>query len=298
MANERKNPPKQLASSDTLVRPDTDRGPVGEVEGTARVQRKAAARRRRVISLILANGIPLLLLLGWWYLGPRVSDFVLPELQDVAVETWALLFGDLMRHTWTSMYRIIIAVAAAMGIGAALVFLAGLIPATEELVGNRILPFLNSIPSLGWAILGVIWFGVGNFAVVFVVTAILIPFCMVNLWEGTRALDQGLREMGRSFTRKRIRILARIEVPLLLPYVFAAVRLSFSVGWKVALIAEFFGARAGLGLIMNRARQSFDTPRLYATVVVVLIIVGIAERWVFDPIGRYFARRSGTMAAA
>ncbi|NED53302.1 ABC transporter permease subunit, partial [Micromonospora aurantiaca] len=90
--------------------------------------------------------------------------------------------------------------------------------------------------------------------------------------EGKRALDPGLLEMGRSFTRSRVRVLFSIELPLLVPYIFAAARLSFSVGWKVALIAEFFGSQTGLGLVMNRARQSFDSPTVFATIVVVLVI--------------------------
>ena len=110
-------------------------------------------------------------------------------------------------------------------------------------------------------------------AVVLILTAILLPFCLVNLWEGARNLDSGLVEMGRSFTESRARIALRIEVPLLLPYLFAALRLSFSVGWKVALIAEFFGARKGIGIVMSRARQVFDTPTLFATVVVIVLIV-------------------------
>lgn len=257
--------------------------------------RAAAWRRRdRVIGLVLANAAPLLLLLAWWLYSRSQPEFIMPSPWGVFEEAGRLFVGEQASQTWTSMGRIVIAVLLAMVIGGLLVFVAGVIPLTELLVGSRILPFFNSVPALGWAILGVIWFGIGNFAVVFVVTAIVIPFCMVNLWEGMRALDPELREMGRSFTRSRRRVLARIEMPLLLPYVFAAARLSFSVGWKVALIAEFFGASAGLGLVMNQARQNFDSTTVFACIIVVLVIVTAAERLFFEPLGKWFARRAGT----
>lgn len=196
------------------------------------------------------------------------------------------------------MVRILISVVVALVIGAVLVFVALLVPITQTLIGTELLTFLNSVPALGWAILGVVWFGVGDLAVVAVVTLILIPFSMVNVYEGMRSLDPGLLEMGHSFTRSKTKVLLRIQAPLLVPYVFAAVRLSFSVGWKVALIAEFFGAKAGLGLVMNRARQSFDTATVLAAIIVVLVIVTVFERALFDPLARMFARRSGTIAGA
>ena len=263
----------------------------------ARTLGRGAPKQRKLVGQILANGVPLLVLLLWWWVAQRASPLEIPSPLAVLERTGSLLFGVEASHTYVSLLRIVLAVVLALVSGALLVTLANLMPVTERLVGNRILPFINSIPALGWAILGVIWFGVGNFAVVFVVTLILLPFTLVNLWEGLRSLDSGLREMGRSFTRSRWRVMRQIEAPMLAPYLLAATRLSFAVGWKVALIAEFFGARSGLGVIMNRARQQFDTPAVFATIAVVVIFVMVVERLVFDVIGKRLAFRAGTLVA-
>jgi len=258
---------------------------------------RATVRKRRSRgSLLLAFAVPMGLLVLWWWTSRSARPVDLPAPGLVLQRTWDLLFGIEADQSWTSFARIIVAVVAALLIGAVLVALARVLPVTESLVGSIVLPFLNSVPALGWAILGVVWFGVSNTSVIFVLTLILIPFCMVNLWEGLRALDPGLQEMGRSFTRSSAKLLVRVQSPMLIPYALAAVRLSFSVGWKVALIAEFFGAEAGLGLVMNRARQSFDTATVFATVIVVLIVVTVAERAIFDPLARIAARRAGTGA--
>lgn len=256
-------------------------------------------KKKPLANYALAVGVPLLVLAAWMWASASgvVRPVDLPSPLAVAAQTVDLLIGPEAYQTWTSMIRILISVLLALVIGAALVFTARIFPVTDTLVGTVIVPFLNSVPALGWAILGVVWLGVGNVAVIFVVTLILIPFCMVNLWEGMRSLDPGLLEMGRSFTRSNAKVLYRIQLPLLVPYALAAVRLSFSVGWKVALIAEFFGAEAGLGLVMNRARQSFDTPTVFATIIVVLIIVTLVERCIFDPLSNWFARRSGTLVS-
>jgi NitT/TauT family transport system permease protein len=270
---------------------------VAEPPGGLPANQKRRPGKRNRAGIALATVVPLALLAWWWAAAQNASDLTLPAPDKVAAKTVDLLVGDLAVHTWTSMIRIVVALVLALILGGALVFLARLVPATRIVVEEQILPFLNSVPALGWAILGVFWLGVGDVAVVLVVTLILMPFAMVNMAEGLRSLDPGLLEMGHSFTRSRFRVLSRIQFPLLMPYVFAAVRLSFSVGWKVALIAEFFGARTGLGLIMNRARQNFDSATVFATIVVVLIIVLIVERLMFDPLSRMFARASGTGGA-
>lgn len=248
----------------------------------------------RTANIALAVIVPVALVVWWWLASQDARPVDLPSPVLVFERALDLMFGSQAFQTWTSFGRIVAAVVLALLIGGALVFLTRLLPVTETLIGTVVMSFLNSVPALGWAILGVVWFGVGNFAVIFVVTLIIIPFCMVNLWEGMRNLDPGLMEMGRSFTRSKVKVLTRIQVPLLMPYTVAAVRLSFSVGWKVALIAEFFGAEAGLGLVMNRARQSFDTTTVFACILVVLIVVTVAERAVFEPLAKMFARRSGS----
>jgi len=251
----------------------------------------------KYLGAILAFGFICCVIFSWWYFSLQVSEFILPSPEKVLERTIDLLFGQGAVHTWTSMVRIVISVTIAVTIGAMLVFLVRLFPLCDAIVSNVILPFLNSVPALGWAILGVVWFGVGDVAVVLVVTLILVPFAMVNLFEGMKALDPGLIEMGRSFSRSRLQVLIKIQAPLLLPYVFASVRLAFSVGWKVALIAEFFGAQSGLGLVMNRARQFFDTPTVFATIFVVLIIIVVFETLFFAPVSRYFSRRAGFQEA-
>src|SRR3546814_20261430 len=85
-------------------------------------------------------------------------------------------------------------------------------PVFDGIVNERIKPFLNSFPSIGWAILASIWFTAGNFGVMFVEIAILIPFCLINIDQGFRAIDRELIEMGRSFTRKPTRIWSLITL--------------------------------------------------------------------------------------
>ena len=77
-----------------------------------------------------------------------------------------------------------------------------------------------------------------------------------------------------------------IVLPTLFPFMFAAVRVSFGVSWKVALTAELFGGSRGLGYTMNIARQELETSQIYAVIALIVVIVFLSNRLLFDPLQR------------
>ncbi len=102
--------------------------------------------------------------------------------------------------------------------------------------------------------------------------------------EGLASLDAELIEMGRSFGRSRLRNFLKIVVPALYPFIFATLRISFGVSWKVALTAELFGGNAGLGYLFNVARQEYNTPLIFAVIGLIIAFVYSVNRFVFVPL--------------
>jgi ABC-type nitrate/sulfonate/bicarbonate transport system permease component len=127
--------------------------------------------------------------------------------------------------------------------------------------------------------------------VIFAVTLILLPFTIINVGAGLQELDRDVIELGRSLTRNPLRRAGRIVVPLLLPYLFAALRTSFGVSWKVVLTAELFGGNGGIGYLLNVARQEFDTETIFAIILLILMFVAAAEVAFFRPMQRRLDRR-------
>jgi NitT/TauT family transport system permease protein/sulfonate transport system permease protein len=229
--------------------------------------------------------------LVWWASSKQVPIYVLPGPADIAGDVYALLAKpETAAHTYTSLARVVISVLAALVGGAAIVILAHHVRILRPFVGERVIPVLNAFPSLGWAMLGIIWFGVSEQSIIFIETAILLPFTMVNVWEGLQSLDEEIVEMGQSFTRGSLRQIRLITLPLLTPYIVASLRTSYGVGWKVALIAELFGASTGLGYLMNLSRQNFNTSQTLACIVVTILLVFVVDRWVFQPLTNRWAR--------
>jgi len=236
---------------------------------------------------LLADGAVLLLVLAWALAALRTPEYILPEPGETVVLTARLFFDpSLMGHTYISLARVVAAVVLSQVIGGGLVVASYYLPIARRLVDGRITPLLNAFPTLGWAIMAIFWFGVSNVSVIFVEVAILLPFCIINLSQGFQALDEETLEMARSFTRRRWRSLRLVVLPMLLPYLLASVRVSYGVAWKVALIAELFGASRGLGFLLNYARSQFDSATIFATVAAIIILVAAVDRVVLGPLER------------
>ncbi len=241
---------------------------------------------------VIGDGLVVAALLGWWAFARGLPEFILPGPAAVGTRLVELFITpEFLQHVIASTWRVIASVAIALLLGGALALLADKVPVLEGVVHERIKPVLNSFPSIGWAILAAIWFEPGDFGVIFVQVAILIPFCLINIGEGLRQVGRELTEMGRSFTRRPGRILWRLTLPLLVPYILAASRIGYGTGWKIAPVSELLGARTGLGYLMLRAQTAADSPTFLATCFAIVLIFMVGERLVLVPLERRFANR-------
>jgi NitT/TauT family transport system permease protein len=241
---------------------------------------------------LLGEGLVVLALLAWLVLGRGLPEFILPGPIAVARRLVELFTTpEFLWHVFTSAWRVLVSIIAALLIGGGLALLAHGVPSLDAVVDQRIKPVLNSFPSIGWAILAAIWFEPGHFGVIFVEVAILIPFCLINIAEGLRNIDRELMEMGRSFTRHRARILWRLTLPLLVPYGLSATRIAYGIAWKIALVAELLGAPSGLGYLMLRAQTAADSTTFLATCFAIVLMFVAGERLAIVPLERRFANR-------
>ncbi len=237
--------------------------------------------------------LAVLAVIAIWFAGAqRLPEFVLPG--PVAVgQRLVVLFTDweFLAHTLASATRVVVSVLAALVIGGGLALLHRAVPALDWVIRGGVQPFLNSFPSIGWAILAAIWFPPGHLSIIFVQVAILIPFCLINIAEGLRQIDREVMEMARSFTRSGRRITVTITFPLMMPYVLGALRISYGIGWKISLVAELLGSTSGLGYLMLRAQGSADMTTVMAASLAIVILFIAGERLVLDPLARRFASR-------
>jgi NitT/TauT family transport system permease protein len=245
--------------------------------------------RRRDWTWWLADGATAGALLLWYVTSRHLPDFVLPGPLPVAERLVELFVQpSFLFHTIASTLRVLISVFLALCLGGGLALLQRNVPTLDWVIRGGLQPFLSAFPSIGWAILAALWFNVGSFSIIFVQTAILLPFSFLNLAEGLRQTDDEMPEMARSFTRNRFRIFRVISIPLLFPYILGSLRISYGIAWKISLVAELLGSTSGLGYLMLQAQGSADMTTVIATCFAIVVLYLAGDRLVLAPISRRY----------
>lgn len=240
---------------------------------------------------LIAEGFVLAALALWWLAAPRGSAFLFPGPVDTAKALFGLFAGpDFVVHVVSSAIRVLLSVAIALALGLGLALSTRRFPIVEGIIYQRLQPVLLSFPSLGWVLLGVVWFGAGEGTTVFIQVMILLPFALAQFREGVATLDRDMLEMGASFGRRPGRLMTRIAVPLLAPYTVAAGRICYGIAWKVAVVAELFATDRGVAFLMYQAQLRSDTASVLAAIFAIIIIFLIGEKLVIDPLARRFVR--------
>ncbi len=202
-------------------------------------------------------------------------DYILPAPEVVAERAVrAIGSGLLWEHTAVTLSEILlgfaVGAATAIGVGVAL---------GKSVVVERVLsPYIvaaQSVPILALAPLLDIWFGGGLFARVLICALIVFFPIAIATMVGIRAADPLLNEMLRSLGATPAQLTARLEIPSALPVLFGGLRVGVTLAVIGAVVAEWAGARSGLGVLINIANQGlFDTPLMFVALAT-LAVIGI-----------------------
>lgn len=253
-----------------------------------------ASARSWSVQWLIANGAIAIALIAWWAGARHLPAFVLPGPLDVLRSAFSFVTDpSIGYHALISFVRVAISVAIAMALALALAIAVRAAPLLDGIVERRILTFLNSFPSVGWAILGVLWFKISTPTVLFIQTAIVLPFCLINALAGFRQIDADLDELGMSLTRSPFRRFFKLTLPLIAPFLIAGIRVAYGICWKIALVSELFGASSGLGYLLMRAQSTSDAAMVFACCFVIVAIYSITDALLLKPLARRFSVNQG-----
>ena len=219
----------------------------------------------------------------WWVAALLVDTSKLPAppvvLQALMTEARS---GALFLNLGATLARVALSFTLAMTLGVAIGYLMGRVRLANRL-GDPWLILLLNLPALVVIVLAYIWAGLTEVAAISAIAINKLPAAVVNLREGTRALDTSLDEMATVFSITRFRAFRHIILPQLAPYIAAAARSGLSLVWKIVLVAELLGRPNGVGFEIGVAFQLFDTPRLLAYSLSFAAVVLLIETALVQP---------------
>lgn len=186
-----------------------------------------------------------------------------------------------------TLARILEGFAISMLIGTTFGLMMGLRRSIEVFFDSWIMVLLT-FPAVCWAFMSVLWFGLSETAPIFTVVLIVFPYVAVNIWSGAKAIEKDLIEMGTVYKADRFLMLRKVLVPQLMPFIFSSMRISLSLSWKIALVAEAFGSGSGVGQQLIYWFQETRVDMMLAWGVSFMIVMVLIDLLVF----RSWANRS------
>lgn len=246
--------------------------------------------RRILIFAIIAGAWQLY---GTWLNAP----LLFPSLTDTLTALInGIQSGELLDATWQS----VITLFKGYAIGVALAVIATTI-ATTSRFGSEILETLtamfNPLPAIALLPLALIWFGLGEGSLIFVLVHSVLWAVALNMSSGFRSVSPTWRMVGHNYGLSLIGFVRRILLPGAFPSILAGLKVGWAFAWRTLIAAELvFGVSSGgggLGWFIYNQRNQLETPSVFAGLVMIMLLGVLFEYGVFRNIERVTVRRWG-----
>ena len=195
------------------------------------------------------------------------NELLIPPPSSVIRSLWRMsLSGELNRHLLATLFEFASGFSTACIVGIVLGYLMGRYRWFDELMDPWIAT-LYSIPVIAFVPLIIIWFGIGLFSKIIVVFKITAVAIMLNTAAGIKNLDPVWLELSQSMRLSPWQTTLKIRLPGALPYIVTGMRLGVGRAMLGVIVAELMAANAGLGFLLRDASETWDSPKLFVTVV-------------------------------
>ncbi len=262
---------------------------------------------RRYPQLTISPAILVALVACWWLASDVLGapSYVVPAPEQVLQ---ALVRGlsrapwdraGYWYHTGITVWEALLGFAIGSATGAFL----GFVLSHWPLLGKSWYPYIvgfQSLPKVAFAPLMVVWFGFGLEGKV-LITAIITFFpVLVNTMAGYQSVEPERIELARSCNASEWHLLSKIIIPSCLPFLFAGLGVASVLSIIGAVVGEFVGASAGLGMLLMQYNQSLEIAPLFA-VILLLGVIGFLMNYAVGLLERrycFWARRANAAARA
>jgi NitT/TauT family transport system permease protein len=183
--------------------------------------------------------------------------------------------GELQEHIWISFIEF----AGGFFLAAVIGILAGIGMAASSTARGFFDPWVSMLyatPILALGPLFILWMGIGVASKIAVIFLTAVFPILINTLVGLTTTDRTLIDVARSLGATPQQIYLKVRMPAALPFIIAGLRVSVARALVGVVVAELFGARAGLGFLIINAAQSFDTAAVFVGVII-LAVAGVVS---------------------
>jgi NitT/TauT family transport system permease protein len=276
-----------------FVRETSDTGTIGEIARPLslweRVSSNTAARRIFI----------LLVLAGAWeaYSVPLDNPLLFPTFHETVLALWnGIVAGEILARCWVSIKVLLVGYALGIAIAAVLTTFA-----VSTRIGTDFLSTLtsmfNPLPAIALLPLALLWFGLGNPSLIFVLIHSVLWPVSLNTHSGFLSVSDTLRMAGNNVGLRGIRYVVKLLIPAAFPSILTGLKIGWAFAWRTLIAAELvFGTSSGsggLGWYIFENRNQLEVANVFAGLFAVIIIGLLVESVVFRAIEENTVRKWG-----
>ena len=251
-------------------------------------------KRTTIVMLFFAG-----LLVLWWLAtaSGRWSPVILPSPFYVTDYLWtAMRDGSIFDATYVTMQRLLVGYSIGVIIGLPFGLLMSSSEAVDDTIGSVALGF-QTLPSVCWVPLALIWFGQTESAMLFVVVMGTVWSVMIATSNGARNIPPIYVRAARTMGSKGFHRWTRVVLPASLPFVVSGMKHGWAFAWRSLMAAEIYVTILtgfGLGHLLHYGRELNAMDQVIGVMLVIVAIELIADRILFSPWERFLHERWGT----
>lgn len=275
--------------------PSRDRQSKSSVRANGKIARQGIFRK-------VANQVIFYtLLLGAWTLLAKLRiwpPYLFPPPWEVADALWA----GLKDHTFligiaVTMKRMLIGYSLSVVLGMILGLGVARNQFLEETVGP-LLVSLQSLPSICWVPLAILWFGLTERAILFVVLMGCILSVTIAMEDGRKQMPKIYTMAGRNLGASGFRLFWYVMLPASLPFIVTGLKQGWAFGWRSLIQAEMIFLTVGLGQLLMMGRDLNDMSQVIAVMLMIIALGYLVNQLVFRTLERTLQSRWGLTPTA
>ncbi|MFG2852633.1 ABC transporter permease [Streptomyces mirabilis] len=244
---------------------------------------KRAARRRTALVWAGRIGLAAFVIGGWqafttWGI---VDPFFFGQPSGIAKRLVDLFqhgteFGSFYSNIWTTIQEAL----AGFALGAVAGVIFGVALGQSRFLADVLGPYIkvvNAIPRIVLGSIFIVAFGIGVLPKILLAAVLVFFIVFFNAFQGVREVDRNILANAKVLGASQAQIIRHVTVPSALTWIIASLHSAFGFAIVGALVGEVLGAQSGLGLVIKTAQNQFDPNGVFATMLVISVIVLGAE---------------------
>jgi ABC-type nitrate/sulfonate/bicarbonate transport system permease component len=200
--------------------------------------------------------------------------------------------GVLLFNLWVSLKSLILGFLVGSAIAVPLGYLMGLNRTGREFF-DPLVNLLQAIPGLAWIPFAILWFGLGQGAVTFIIVMSVFFPVLYNLLTGIRMVQPVLIEAVQTLGAGRAAVIGHVIFPATLPNLMTGIRLGIAFGFRSLVGGEMIASTDGIGYAIFNAQQYFQSARIVVGMLTIGITWLLMDRLILRPIEQRTTMRWG-----